>query len=1436
MKIPCSDLPRLPVSNFLACAGLFFSGLALSSASVLDWNPSGGGTPLGGAGAWNLSNTFWWDGSANVQWLNDGSATARLTGSSGTVNVQGSMSVAGLDLVPGGPIVYIDQSNLGNAWRIESTGDITGGGTIRFHSNALSGGVRYSDTLMDVGLRFTGGAPIAVDADFRGLNLNSSSIITVRGAGTKVTYNGFWEGDGGNMFAHVFLREGGHFVIGEDAHLDFVNNAYFTRQLWVSGDGAGAIEFAEGFVADLTQGGTVPDGLGSIRLNNATVITNHTQNIPVNFRPRPGDVPQTNGHFVFETNPGSRWIVQTNPQSYAGGVWIRADGTIETREDLTHTGVREDDTTSSFPYRAGNAFQTNVDNLTITKEGPASLILEGEQAYRPGTVIRVNEGTVVFASDPAAGTFHNGISQAVAGAGPDLNVEVRWTNRTGVSLPYSNFNAGRAEFTAPFAHLNSIDNFEGYVVIAGEVLLEGAFTQNHQEFIGSTARPNRILSPEAGYLVFRLGAQETVALDVSGTATLGGFLQIEREEGFRPAPGTQFDIILYGSRSGQFAALNDFSDLGVVVEYLSDRVRLTTTREAGRTGVVVDEDFTTGQFNNPDWRLLNNPSQVGFFAPSIDRPGIPQALVHRVDHPTFTWGVAFLDTPTFRIGEDEVLVQKMTTFSDVARGNAQYYKIEIAALHADTHAPFGHNRSAELSRNYSTQAGNQWQIFPSLYNDDVTRVPFAHHSGGSTSSTLLNADNSMLIFRPIGDGSTTRVEALGANQINPNLTIPFPLEHWNTLQISMPRQWAGTDNVLATGATRANAQMGMSFVHVGVTHRTDATVDYVTDAADFIVWNSFRGQTGTHLQTGDFTNDGTTGMADLALLAQHLGTVHDPDFRRSLRYETLTLPGTGTPPEFVYDSSTGHLTLFPNGSAISAWQIPGPAADVALTPLSGDWWTDYVAGQQQWVDLDLDGVSGSVLIGFYPTGLTADDFGDVFFGYASGGGDYVPVTIEGPSPAVTVLLDDNFSDLSNWQDLSTAVNWTGSPPSGSVFRITDGVLNLNDEARTANMWNNPGGIRSFSAIDYQFPSSVTRPNNTITVEFRLRWASLSATGENSRVAFMLLHDYPEGGLDLTPEARVMDFSQQWWARPAYQVRIRGGFNPPDAASYFMYGGGRDIEGEFETAGNPAFWLPGFVSGAGGVVPGTSPSFNFPLNGWWMSTTAPASTTFKRYRYVVLPESQQLWVNHNDDGETWVLDMEMPLPFEEDAPTDPAPPLYRYFDQIEGLRIYFRGSGAGASAPNAFLDYVTITVEGDYVLPEPPADLYAAWGNRWFGADFGDPATEATLWGPDANPANDGISNALKAFLGLSPLERMPAGFLEMVRAPDGSGLFDFSINADLASAAWRIETSGDLSPGSWTPAPSGWLQILESHVDRTDYRATVPTSAGSVFVRLRFDP
>jgi len=311
----------------------------------------------------------------------------------------------------------------------------------------------------------------------------------------------------------------------------------------------------------------------------------------------------------------------------------------------------------------------------------------------------------------------------------------------------------------------------------------------------------------------------------------------------------------------------------------------------------------------------------------------------------------------------------------------------------------------------------------------------------------------------------------------------------------------------------------------------------------------------------------------------------------------------------------------------------------------------------------------------------------------------------------TVLLDEDFNDISEWTDISPAVVWTGSTPSGSMFDLSSGELALASEALQASMWG-AGGIRSFSAIDFPFPQVVSHRDNTVTIEFRLRFHTVDQRGESNRVAIMLLHDYPAGGVDTTPELKVGDFSQPWFGRPAYQARIRGGFLPSDAAPYLMYGGGLSSEGEFETqkdgSGNPLYWLPGFVSAAGGTSPGGSPTGNYPLNSWVMGTTAPASTTYKRYRYVVAPYEQSLWVDDDDDGVGFVNILSMPLPEFADRPLSPEPPLYNYFEGFEALRIYFRGAGTGKLNAQAWFDDVKITVEGSYgsggSLPPPALTL------------------------------------------------------------------------------------------------------------------------------------
>lgn len=957
---------RWMVSAFLVQLGLL---PLLVKGSPWIWDPAeSGGTVPGGVAGWNSLDPFWWDGSANVVWPGENEPAASVP--AGEAIVTGSIAADALTIGAAAE-VRLDQGNFTNGNRLTVRGDVTGEGAIRFHSDAISGSLRYANTLLTGGLHFVGGSATGLEVDLLGVNLNSSQVLVVDGEGTDVTFNGFWRGDGGNAFPHLFLRNGGRFIFADNAHLNFINDAYFTRQLWVKGEGIsdqdGRVEFAEGFVADLTEGGTVTDGFGSIRINHGVVLTRHTQSIPVGQRPRPGnpDGPQTNGHFVFENNPG-RWIVETNDQEYAGGVWIRADLTLDIATRLRHTGVTEDDTESDHPYRAGNAWQTNQNNLTMIKRGLGDLVLAGEQAYQPGTVMRVEEGSVVMESNPGGGFFHNGINSALSPAGPDLELEV--------------LAGGMAAFHAPFSGLKRIANQGGTLLVDGEVNLEEDFGQNDA---GS--------GDPAGWLMIVLDESGSALLQVGGTAHLGGVLHLEAATGFSPTTGMVFDVLQAGSLVGEFAEISTQPGLNLDVEQLADRIRVT-----------------------------------------------------------------------------------------VAAAN-----------------------------------------------------------GG--------------------------------------------------------------------------------------------------------------------------------------------------------------------------------------------------------------------------------GMSG-------------------------------------------VIIEENFDDIAAWYDLSTAVSWTSDPAATTVFTTAEdtvggasSVLTLNEAAYTVGMWGDQG-IRSFSALDYIFPEPVIHRDQILTIEFRLRWSDLSSA-EGNRVGLTLVHDYVDGTLDLTPDVRFNDFSQPWWGRPAYQLRLRPG-NPNisgNSGPLMLYGGGNDPDGEFESDNDS--WFPGFSSAPGGTAPGVGNPY--PENGWVRgnSTPAPVSTDYLRYRYIVRPNVQELWVNWEDDGEDWELFFDMPLPFEEDAPTDPAPPLYRYFEQFEGLRLYFRTAGSNTTT-GVFFDSVSIRVED-----ADPAGGFAAWVAENLGS--------VELNGPADDPFGQGISNLERYALGY-PVTGLPSPGqrprVVNLTGPEGGTFFQFRRPLEWPDdVGYAVQISTDLSPGSWTAVEVGeWIVTEEA--------------------------
>lgn len=289
------------------------------------------------------------------------------------------------------------------------------------------------------------------------------------------------------------------------------------------------------------------------------------------------------------------------------------------------------------------------------------------------------------------------------------------------------------------------------------------------------------------------------------------------------------------------------------------------------------------------------------------------------------------------------------------------------------------------------------------------------------------------------------------------------------------------------------------------------------------------------------------------------------------------------------------------------------------------------------------------------------------------------------SLADSILLNDSFTDLSQWKDLSTAITWGGNSTPTSAFTTSGGTAALTAAALANTGYTSASELRTFTALDHQFAQPVNHPANTVTVDFRARWSSVGGN-ESGRFIVALTHDYPAGGLDLGLNARVGDFSQPWWARPAYQVRVRSGMT-----TLLQYGGGLTPLGEFEaydspgTPASPDWWLPGFVSAPGGGSPGTSTA-----KGWVESAGVLASATFRNYRYVVTPAEQQFWVDDNDDGQFVGAELKVT----QDLLSDPGNPAYfNIFSTLSGVRLYWRG----ASNYNTFLDSLSVKVSP---VPEP----------------------------------------------------------------------------------------------------------------------------------------
>jgi len=323
---------------------------------------------------------------------------------------------------------------------------------IRYRIDDGDNGDTYDSSAFNNGIHCVNNRETVIRNTFQSANSNADIFFGLSGSGTNVIFQNKIVLGSSSSFC-VKVVDSAHLVIGQDAFLDFVNdNSRYTRQVWCYSDGSGVFETDPHFIAD--QYGTENNGaVGSFRFSKAIFISHATHNLPLaSFEECvdcPDDHPPVNGHLVFESDGPSEWIVRTNDQVYDAAIWCWTDVIINTEKNLTHTGVmlRMRSGGGAYSYNLGAAFQTLAENRTITKRGSAALIFDGEQAYKNGTILRIEEGSVVFKCDAAGGWFRGGKEQGAQ----TVQVEIG---------PH-----GRAEFRTDTVRIHSLSMADAAAVV-----------------------------------------------------------------------------------------------------------------------------------------------------------------------------------------------------------------------------------------------------------------------------------------------------------------------------------------------------------------------------------------------------------------------------------------------------------------------------------------------------------------------------------------------------------------------------------------------------------------------------------------------------------------------------------------------------------------------------------------------------------------------------------------------------------------------------------------------------------------------------------------------------------------------------------------------------------------------------------------------------------
>lgn len=596
--------------------------------------------------------------------------TSALTGPfelrGGTLNGSGNINLSALLTWSGGVMGGSGATNANGGIHITSpsTVQLTDSRTVNLTGVATwTGAGSFSN---DAGSTFNNLAGstfnIQTAADFAGGTFNNAGALikeagggdgdtqigtTLNNTGTVTVTSGILELDGGGMHS-------GGFTVAGPATLQFGGGTH-TLKGGSAISGAGTVKFSGDGTTDITAG--TYDVTGSTNVSGG--MTKFDAGVTVNAA---GTFVISDGTIDFSSGAAIR--VPTYTQS--GGTLTGSDG-MDIAGLMTWSGGVIGG--SGVINANGGMLIDNPESVQIAdtrhlnNAGVATWSGAGSIQHSPGAAF-TNQPTGTFniqtSGDVFDGTFSNSgtlIKTAGSGDGVTQFTGAFITNGTvdvqsgtlefdtsyGQSLGITRLSGGALQATTPLnitsGRLEGFGTIRGSVDMGGEVApgaplgvlqIDGTYTQ----------RAAGALDVEIGGVT---AGTDFDRLDVTGAATLAGTLRVSLVNGFTPSPGNTFQIMTFGSHTGDFTTTDGLiigNGLGFRTVYTDTDLSLAIVQEICDDGIDNDGDGFT-DCNDPKCANL----QACYRSPTPTATSTPTLTVTPTPPPTNTPTV----TPTITI-------------------------------------------------------------------------------------------------------------------------------------------------------------------------------------------------------------------------------------------------------------------------------------------------------------------------------------------------------------------------------------------------------------------------------------------------------------------------------------------------------------------------------------------------------------------------------------------------------------------------------------------------------------------------------------------------------------------------------------------------------------------------------------------------------------------